>query len=155
MLWYKVPDVRVPDVLLSVFKESPSLVLNDAGLVASNSLLCGFLRPACTAEQFILAWYTSLTRLSCELQVHSLGGGVLVLIPGEVASIRIPMPGPLPTAHIGELDSLLMSGQGNPYQLGDRPVLMESLNLTAHEVDLIQEGVEVLADWRNSVRSSK
>ena len=37
--WYKVPDVRVPDLLLSVFGEVPVLVENDADLVASNSIL--------------------------------------------------------------------------------------------------------------------
>ena len=42
--WYRVPDVRVPDVLLSVFREAPALVANDGALVASNSILCGFLR---------------------------------------------------------------------------------------------------------------
>ncbi|MDI6772361.1 MAG: N-6 DNA methylase [bacterium] len=150
--WYKVPDVRVPDFMLSVFKDTPSLVVNDAGLAASNSLLCGFLRPRCAPEQFIAAWYTSLTLLSCELQVHSLGGGVLVLIPGEVATIRLPAPGALPTTHIVEVDTALRSGRGSPYRLGDQPVLVESLKLTARDVGLIQEGVEALASWRNGAR---
>ena len=79
--WYRVPDVRVPDVLLSVFREVPALVANDGALVASNSILCGFLRAGYTAEQLIAAWYTSLTLLYCELRVHSLGGGVLVCNP--------------------------------------------------------------------------
>jgi len=152
--WYKVPDVRVPDFMLSVFKDTPSLVSNDGGLVASNSLLCGFLRPGCTAEQFIAVWYTSLTLLSCELRVHSLGGGVLVLIPGEVATIRLPAPGSLLTTHIGELDKLLRSAKGNPYQLGDEPVLVKSLKLTAHEVELIQEGTQLLANWRIAAKGA-
>lgn len=152
--WYKVPDVRVPDFMLSVFKETPSLVSNDGGLVASNSLLCGFLHPGCTTEQFIAAWYTSLTLLSCELRVHSLGGGVLVLIPGEVATIRFPAPGSLLTTHIGELDKLLRSAKGNPYQLGDEPVLVKSLKLTAHEVELIQEGTRLLANWRIAAKGA-
>lgn len=152
--WYRVPDVRVPDFMLSVFKETPALVLNDGGLVASNSLLCGFLHPGCTTEQFIAAWYTSLTLLSCELRVHSLGGGVLVLIPGEVATIRLPAPGSLRTTHIGNLDKLLRSAKGNPYQLGDEPVLIKSLKLTAHEVELIREGTQLLANWRTAARGT-
>jgi methylase of polypeptide subunit release factors len=153
--WYNIPDVRVPGFVLSVFKETPSLVLNDGGLAASNSLLCGFLRPTCTAEQFIAAWYTSLTLLSCELQVHSLGGGVLVMIPGEVATIRIPAPGSLLTAHIGEIDKVLRSAKGSPYQLGDGPILVKSLKLTVHEVKLIQEGVRLLANWRIASRAQQ
>ena len=34
-------------------------------------------------------WYNSLTLLSIELNVHSLGGGVLVLIPGETDRIEV------------------------------------------------------------------
>jgi len=151
--WYKVPDVRVPDLMLSVFKETPSLVSNDGGLVASNSLLCGFLGSAYTSEQFIAAWYTSLTLLFCELQVHSLGGGVLVLIPGEVATIRVPSPGWLPIVHMGELDKALRAEEGRPYQEGDEPVLVKSLKLSIYEVELIREGARLLANWRKAAKS--
>jgi adenine-specific DNA-methyltransferase len=152
--WYKVPDVRVPDLFLSVFKESPTLVSNNNGLVASNSLLCGFLRHPCSADQFISAWYTSLTLLSCELQVHSLGGGVLVLIPGEVGKVSVPPPGSLPTSHIAQLDEALRSTGRDAYRIGDRPVLMGSLQLTAQEVQLIREGASTLASWRTVCRAS-
>lgn len=42
--WFVVPGVRVPDVVLSVFSERPTLLVNDADCVASNSLLCGYAR---------------------------------------------------------------------------------------------------------------
>ncbi|MCW3051287.1 MAG: putative site-specific modification DNA-methyltransferase, partial [Chthonomonadales bacterium] len=79
--WYIVPGIRTPDVILSVFSERPVLLINDAGCFASNSLLCGFIRGA-TTEEIATRWYTSLTLLQCELQVHALGGGVMVVIPG-------------------------------------------------------------------------
>jgi len=79
---------------------------------------------------------------------------VLVLIPGEVATIRLPAPGSLLTTHIGELDKLLRSAKGNPYQLGDEPVLVKSLKLTAHEVELIQEGTQLLANWRIAAKEA-
>src|SRR5690349_24006721 len=44
--------------------------------VASNSLLCGYLRPGVDTAGFAAGWYTSLTLLHAELEVHSLGGGV-------------------------------------------------------------------------------
>ena len=149
--WYRVPDVRVPDVLLSVFKEIPALVANDADLVASNSILCGFLRDGYTAEQFISAWYTSLTLLYCELQVHSLGGGVLVLIPGEVANVRIPRPNCLPVGHLSNVDKALL-GKDNPYPVGDETVLINSLGLSAKEVSSIREGIDELVSWRTAYR---
>lgn len=153
--WYKVPDVRVPNFILSVFKERPSLIANDRGLAASNSLLCGFLHQPFTSDQFIAAWYTSFTLLSCELMVHSLGGGVLVMIPGEVSKVRIAMLGSLLTNHMSKLDSILKSAKGNAYAVGDGPVLIESLKLTANEVELIREGTRILAKWRVSANSEE
>ena len=152
--WYKVPDVRVPDVLLSVFREVPALVENDANLVASNSILCGFLRNGYTAKQFVAAWYTSLTLLTCELRVHSLGGGVLNLIPGEVAKIRIPAPDSLPVDHVTDVDKALR-GDENPYPIGDVPILIKTLGLSTQEVSSIQEGIHTLSSWRTAYRDQR
>ncbi len=149
--WYKVPDVRVPDVILSTFGETPVLVWNDGELVASNSLLVGFIQPGHTVEQFMAAWYTSLTLLSCELNIHSLGGGVLVLIPGEVATMRVPTLGCLPTQHLEEVDKALrQSTRSGLYEIGDAPILRNTMLLTSNEVDMIRDGISILADWRKS-----
>ena len=147
--WYRVPDVRVPDLMLSVFKEVPSLIFNDGDLVASNSILCGFICEPHAAEQFVAAWYTSLTLLYCELEVHSLGGGVLVLIPGEVSKVRIPSLGSLPVAHLDILDKALVRNS-NPYPIGDEPILRGFLGLTAAELSLIRDGVALLGEWRKT-----
>jgi adenine-specific DNA-methyltransferase len=149
--WYRVPDVRVPDVILSVFGEMPVLLWNDGGFVASNSLLVGFMRLGYTTEQFMAAWYTSLTLLTCELHIHSLGGGMFILIPGEVASMRIPRSDCLPTQHLEDVDkALLQSKRNGLYEIGDVPVLHNALLLTTGEIDLIREGVSILAGWRKS-----
>ena len=152
--WYKVPDVRVPDVLLSVFREVPALVENDANLVASNSILCGFLRNGYTAEQLVAGWYTSLTLLACELRVHSLGGGILNLIPGEVANVRIPAPDVLPVGHIADVDEALQKNE-NPYPIGDVPILVEGLGLSRREVSAIQEGIHTLSSWRTAYKDQR
>lgn len=149
--WYKVPDVRVPDVILSVFGETPVLVWNDGEFVASNSLLVGFMRPGYTTEQFMAAWYTSLTLLSCELNVHALGGGVLILIPGEVATMRVPTPGRLPAQHLENVDKALrQSTRSGLYEIGDVPILHDIMRLTSDEIDLIREGTVILASWRKA-----
>ena len=152
--WYKVPDVRVPDVLLSVFREVPALVENDANLVASNSILCGFLQNGYTTKQLVAAWYTSLTLLACELRVHSLGGGVLNLIPGEVSKVRIPAPGFLPVDHVADVDRALQRNE-NPYSIGDVPILVEALGLSGQEVASIQEGIHTLASWRTAYKDQR
>ena len=147
--WYVVPGVREPDLLLSVFAERPVLVVNDAGYTASNSLLCGYLRRG-TAEAFAAAWYTSLTLLQIELQVHALGGGVLVLIPGEVSRIRIPACRPT-KAHSRCVDAKLSKGDvEGAYLCGDESVLQDQLGLTITDVLDLRDGIEILRRWRNS-----
>jgi len=90
--WYLVPGIVVPDVMLTVFGDLPRLLINDARLPASNSILIGRFKKAFPAQEFLLLWYTSITRLGIELSVHSLGGGVLVLVPREGDSIMMPKP---------------------------------------------------------------
>jgi adenine-specific DNA-methyltransferase len=152
--WYVTPDTRTPDIVVSVFSERPVLLVNDGGCLASNSLLCGFLRAG-TAAELAAGWYTSLTLLQCELEVHALGGGVMVLIPGETGRIRLPQRVEAAPDHLATLDRLLRAGQtALAYRAGDRAILMTQLGLSEHEVELIRHGVETLAHWRTSARSS-
>lgn len=68
-IWYSVPHVRVADAFLSYMSgEAPRLVGNGARLVAPNTLhLVKFDKPR-GAGSFISGWYSSLTKLSCELE---------------------------------------------------------------------------------------
>jgi adenine-specific DNA-methyltransferase len=147
--WYAVPGVRVPDLLLSVFANCPVLAINDGNYVASNSLLCGRLHKG-TAEGFCAAWYNSLTLLQIELQVHSLGGGVMVLVPGEVAKIQLPSCRPTKSL-VERIDGELRTGNlETAYQCGDVNVLREQLRLSAADVENLREGIDILRRWRNS-----
>jgi len=151
--WFVVPGTRVPDLLLSVFAERPKLMVNDAGLYASNSLLCGYCDGA-SPEGIAAAWYTSLTLLMCELEVHALGGGVMVMVPGEAGSVRIPPLAEPPPGHLAGLDARLRADDPEgAYLHGDRPVLVDGMGLTGEEVELVREGVAVLAHWRTAGRT--
>lgn len=152
--WFRVPDVRVPDVVLSVFSERPVLAINDARYVATNSLLCGFLKGlqggTATADALVAAWYTSLTVLGLELQVHALGGGVMVVVPGEAGKVRVARIAAVPDGHIERLAAALAAGDvAGAYALGDDAILREVLGVSAETVAAVQEGVRVLARWRD------
>ncbi len=152
--WYVVPGVRVPDVILSVFSECPVLLVNDADYFASNSLLCGFSNGLTNAE-IVTRWYTSLTLLQCELEVHALGGGVMVLIPGEAGNIRLPQRVITQEDHFQQLDRRLKQGKTvEAYQSGDHKILIDQLGFSEDDVNLIRHGIRVLAHWRTSSRSS-
>ena len=153
--WFLVPGVRVPDLILSVFSERPVLLINDNKYLASNSLLCGFAVGATTAE-IAAGWYTSLTLLQCELEVHALGGGVMVLIPGEAGSIRLPRQVFAHEEHIDYIDCQLKKGKTlEAYQSGDQKILIEQMGFSQKQVELIRHGIKVLAHWRTSSRSSR
>ena len=147
--WYEVPGVEIPDLVLSVFAQRPLLMVNDAEFVASNSLLCGFMVRGDPAG-FAAAWYSSLTLLQTELEVHSLGGGVLVMVlrrretcgsvRPEIATAR-GLPGVERVLAGGDLDAA--------YQVGDDAL---ATRIGQDGVDLIRSGVAVLEAWRTGER---
>lgn len=147
--WYRVPDVRVPDLLLPVFGELPKMMLNEAGLVASNSVLLGFWRQPVDPSTFILAWYSSPTRLGIELSVHSLGGGVLVVVPREADSIRMPRLPELPPRRelLDQLDEALRAKDlPSAYRVGDAYLL--EAGWPEDELATARQMADVLRSWR-------
>ena len=151
--WYKVPGLVQPDLLLTVFSESPIMVVNDGGFLASNSLLCGRVAPGVDPSLVAASWYNSLTLLSCETEIHSLGGGVLILIPGEANKVVIPRLAQAPAGHLAALDRLLHRNRGleDAFLLGDEVILEGELKLSRQEVDLIRQGVATLRRWRKAI----
>lgn len=147
--WYCVPDVRVPDLLMPVFGELPKMMLNDSGLVASNSLMLGFFRGDVDATKFLLVWYSSPTRLGIELSVHSLGGGVLVVVPSEADSVRMPhLPDCTPpSALLKQLDAALRAKDlRSAYRVGDE--YLEQAGWPKTEIETARKMADYLLTWR-------
>jgi hypothetical protein len=143
--WYRVPGVKVPDLVLSVFSSIPVLMVNDGDYVATNSLLCGYLRQG-NAATFAANWYTSLTLLNTELEVHSLGGGVLVLVPNEAGKVRMPKPGTVPEDRLSHVGQALSEGNlRTAYAAGD-DALADKYGADA--VQLMRDGIATLEAWR-------
>lgn len=89
--WYSVPDVQIPDFFMSYMSgKDVSLVRNDAGCSCTNSVHSVRVRDQAAVAQLIEAWETPFIRLSCELEGHPLGGGMLKLEPGEANRIVLP-----------------------------------------------------------------
>lgn len=146
--WFVTPGIRVPDVILPVFADRPVALINDARLLASNSLLCGFTR-SWTAESFVAAWFTSLTLLELELRVHALGGGVMVLVPHEAGSVRIPRLNGIDAAHVSRLDALLRDGDADAaFEAGDHALRGGKDALDREVIQLVRDGVDTLRRWR-------
>lgn len=93
--WYEIPDVRVPDAFMSYMSgKRPSLVRNDEGCVCTNSVHAVFRKDGISVRAIQQAWSHPLVDLSCELEGHPLGGGMLKLEPGEASNVLIPINNP-------------------------------------------------------------
>lgn len=158
--WYITPSIEIPDLILTVFGDTPKLVVNEGKYAVSNSLLAGYIKSDITAEQLVCMWYNSLTLLSIELNVHSLGGGVLVLIPGETDKLEIvnTIPQEEATHIFKEIDSCIKDkGLQATYQLGDELVLSRIYKLSDYQIQQIRDSVSTLRYWRlpNDRRNTK
>jgi hypothetical protein len=89
--WWSVPDVRVPDGFLTVMSGAgPRLVANSARAVCTNSVHAVFAEPGVTIPALVAAWDNPLTALSCEVEGHPLGGGMLKVEPREARQLLLP-----------------------------------------------------------------
>ena len=104
--WYSVPDVRVPDFFLTYMAgRAPSLVKNAAGATCSNALHAVQLRlPVLSDAALLAAWQSPLTQLSCELEGHALGGGVLKLEPREATRVILSNPNSMRSGESADLE---------------------------------------------------
>ncbi len=94
--WYTVPDVRRPALVVTYMSgRSPALAVNRSRCTCTNSLLAVDLRSGLfdgggfCEKQLSAAWGSPAGRLSCELEGHPLGGGMLKLEPGEARNVLL------------------------------------------------------------------
>ncbi len=92
--WYTVPDVRRPDAFLSYMSGvGPTLVANAANCVCTNSIHAVHLTNGVSSKELVKRWSHPFVSLSCELEGHPLGGGMLKIEPKEAANVVIPSSG--------------------------------------------------------------
>ena len=88
--WYAVPDVRTPHAFLSIMSgRGPRLVGNSAGVTCTNSVHAVQFLDKADAKRYVSNWRSELTTLSCELEGHALGGGVLKIEPSEARRVLL------------------------------------------------------------------
>lgn len=91
--WYSVPDVQVPDLVLTYMSgRCPQLVKNEAGVTCTNSVHSIRIKDPVLAGKFLPSWGSPFVQLSCELEGHPLGGGMLKVEVKEASRIQFPAP---------------------------------------------------------------
>ncbi|HEY1751288.1 MAG TPA: N-6 DNA methylase [Caulobacteraceae bacterium] len=89
--WWSVPDVRIPDYYLSYMSgAAPALVRNAGGASCTNSVHALQSLDERGMRAAHAAWSTPFVRLSCEVEGHPLGGGMLKLEVREAGRILFP-----------------------------------------------------------------
>jgi adenine-specific DNA-methyltransferase len=107
--WYSVPDVQVPDFFLSYMSgREPNLVRNDARCTCTNSVHSVRLKGG-AAKRYFTAWGSAFVQLSCELEGHPLGGGMLKLEPREAQQIILPDTTAIKHANVGVIKEAIQT----------------------------------------------
>lgn len=92
--WYRVPHVRAGRLMMSKRSHRfPRLVRNQAGVLTTDTIYRGWMLPGYEGlESAVVAgFHNSLTLLTAELEGRSFGGGVLELVPSEIARLSVPV----------------------------------------------------------------
>ncbi|MDE7425771.1 MAG: SAM-dependent methyltransferase [Lachnospiraceae bacterium] len=151
--WYITPNIETPDIILTVFGDVPKMIANTGGYIIANSLLCGIINNTkeTSSKELVCRWYNSLTLLLIEMYIHSLGGGTLVFIPGEMDKMEIVSD--YPKAKINDVferlnECMISKGVSDTYLLGDELVLKQIYNLSNADVQEIRNSLDILRSWR-------
>lgn len=108
--WYAVPDVQIPDFVMSYMSgRNVNLVRNVAGVSCTNSVHSVRVRDHALASKLLPHWSSPFVRLSCELEGHALGGGMLKLEPREAGRIAFPSAEAIGEADDDELENAIRS----------------------------------------------
>lgn len=129
--WYRVPSIRAGELLLS--KRSHRfhrLVLNTAEALTTDTIYRGWMRPDFRGSErdLVAGFHNSLTLLSAELEGRSFGGGVLELVPSEIARLKIPLLAGL-GSNLASLDALLRASGSEESVVEATDALLMSLNV--------------------------
>lgn len=148
--WYSVPHVRIADAFLSYMSgEQPLLVTNAANLVAPNTVHVLRFSKTSNPLYYAISWRSSLTKLSCELEGHALGGGLFKLEPSEAESVLIARPRTALLKQItGRFDSRAQIHPEKTADLVDQFLLRKYLGLSQAECVLLREAAVKLESWR-------
>lgn len=106
--WYAVPDVQIPDYVMSYMSgRNVNLVRNVAGVSCTNSVHSIRVRNQALASKLLPYWSSPFVRLSCELEGHALGGGMLKLEPREAGRIAFPSATKVAKVNVDDLEDAI------------------------------------------------
>ncbi len=154
--WFRVPVVA-PGVMLLAKRSHlfPRVVVNDAGVVTTDTIYRGRLLPAAsmTARGFAAGFHNSLTLLTAEVEGRSFGGGVLELVPSEISRLAVPLPENM-DEEFDRLDWVCRSAGGENSEglvdETDQLIVKKTPGLTTEVMGELHEALAVLRGLRTA-----
>jgi adenine-specific DNA-methyltransferase len=152
--WFSVPHADPAKAFLSYMSgTAPRMCWNSAEVIASNSTHQVRFGPMLALEPWKLAFtfWSSLTQLSCEIEGHPMGGGMLKLEPTEAEAVLVHRPEcvKVSLARFQELDQLIREkSTAGAIDLADEVVLRETLGLTWEQIQIIRDGLDFMRSSR-------
>lgn len=92
--WYRVPHIQRGSLMMTKRAHHyHRLLLNSAGVYTTDTIYRGEMRPLFSGREgdLVAAFQNTMTLLSTEVEGRTYGGGVLELVPSEVARLTVPL----------------------------------------------------------------
>jgi hypothetical protein len=159
--WWRVPLVRVPDVLLTYMDhERPRLVTNEARVLHLNSIYGVTLRHGLRElgrDLLPIATLNSVTLLAAEMVGRAYGGGLLKLEPSEADRWLVPSEKIVRAAHAElrrlhpKISTAVKANKvAAAVELVDQVLLTSHLGFTTAQITQLRDGRAALFSRRNS-----
>jgi adenine-specific DNA-methyltransferase len=150
--WWQVPVVRPGTLMLSKRSNHyPRLIRNSACVVTTDTIYQGGPLPAFTGRErdIVGSFHNSLTLLTAEMYGRSFGGGVLELVPSEVASLLLPLA-EIADEDFQSLDDLVRAEGADSEQLvqATDALITDQLGLDCDTWRVVAEARHILRDRR-------
>ena len=111
--WYRVPHIKAGTLMLPKRShQHHRLLLNQPRVFTTDTIYRGEMTPAFADREtdLVSGFHNSLTLLSAELEGRTYGGGVLELVPSELARLVVPLINTCP--HLERLDNISRQAGG-------------------------------------------
>ncbi len=111
--WYRVPQIKSGRLMMTKrAHQYHRLLLNQAGVFTTDTVYRGEMLSmfAHREKDLVSGFQNTLTLLSSEIEGRTYGGGVLELVPSEIARLSVPLVSTAPL--LGKLDTLSRSRDG-------------------------------------------
>lgn len=92
--WYRVPHIQRGTLMMAKRShQHHRLILNEAGVFTTDTIYRGVMTEEFAGREadFVAGFHNSVSMLSAEIEGRTYGGGVLELVPSEIARLVVPM----------------------------------------------------------------